>query len=83
MRRLDEREELLRNIAKIIGCWNGLSKRMAATNEDETIDLQPMRRAVAFSNSIKDSKQITTLFADIVNEYRKAHGDEGVLNCTT
>jgi len=80
---LDERDKLLGNIAKIIGCWNGLSKRMAATNEDETIDLSPMRRAVAFSNSIKDSKQITDLFADIVNEYRKAHGDEGVLNCAT
>ncbi len=71
-------EITLEDAVKIIGCWNGLSKRMAKGNTDEETegDPAPMRRAVAFSRSIKDSKRIKELFSQIVEEHRKQHGDE-------
>ena len=71
-------EITLEDAVKITGCWNGLSKRMAKGNADEGLeaDTAPMRRAVAFSRSIKDSKRITELFSRIVEEYRRQHGDE-------
>jgi len=71
-------EITLEDAVKITGCWNGLSKRMAKGSADEGLeaDTEPMRRAVAFSRSIKDSKRITELFSRIVEEYRRQHGDE-------
>lgn len=71
-------EITLEDAVKIIGCWNGLSKRMAKGNADEETegDPAPMRRAVAFSRSIKDSKRIKELFSQIVEEHRKQHGEE-------
>lgn len=72
----------LRDAIKITGCWNGLSKQIQADIEGEEIDdRQPMRRAVAFSNSIKDSKSIVNLFSQIVDEYERSHPDEDVLHC--
>jgi predicted helicase len=58
----------LDDIAKIIGCWNGLAKRGEAEH-DFAGDPEPMRRAVAFSRSIKDSKKFAESFQSIVNEY--------------
>jgi len=72
-------EITLEDAVKITGCWNGLSKRMAKggdSDEGTEGDAAPMRRAVAFSRSIKDSKRITELFSRIVEEYRRQHGDE-------
>ena len=51
---------------------------------DEEIkdDLQPMKRAVAFSRSIKDSKRIVDLFTQIINQYIKTNpNDENLLHC--
>jgi len=56
----------LDDAARIVGCWNGLSKR-GIYPETFAVDPGPMRRAVAFSRSIKDSKRFTDLFADIVD----------------
>jgi len=65
----DQNYELgLGDAAKIVGCWNGLAKRGITEHEFDT-DAAPMRRAVAFSRSIKDSKQIERLFSDLVNQY--------------
>lgn len=68
---------------KIIGSWKGLSKSGLVTVGDEgeeaslTEDTEPMRRAVAFSKSIKDSKQTTQTFSQLVDLYQQAHdGDE-------
>ena len=58
----------LDDVAKIIGCWNGLAKRGEAEH-DFAGDPEPMRRAVAFSRSIKDSKRLTDRFQAIVDEY--------------
>ena len=40
-----------------------------------------MRRAVAFSNKIDDSKKITKLFANIIEEYQSTHPNEEILHC--
>ena len=74
----------LEDAVKITGCWNGLSKRMAkgAVEEGIEADPAPMRRAVAFSRSIKDSKRFKEMFSDIVGEYRRTHlDDEDLLTC--
>ena len=89
--RLDEKKAIDINFAtKIIGSWKGLSKRgLVAVGEDgqeETLteDVEPMRRAVAFSKSIKLSKQTTDIFKDLVAVYQQAHdGAEptGMVRC--
>lgn len=72
----------LEDAVKITGCWNGLSKRMAKDAEGRELDPNPMHRAVAFSRSIKDSKRLTALFSQIVDEYRSSHEDEeDLLSC--
>ena len=81
----DENNEInLDDVVKITGCWNGLSKRMARAIGDHGLedDTAPMRRAVAFSRSINDSKRITKLFAEVVGKYRQAAtDDDSLLDC--
>ena len=80
----DENNELnLEDAVKITGCWNGLSKRMMTDANGELIksDTNPMRSAVAFCNSINDSKKITRLFSEIVEEYQRSHPNEDILHC--
>lgn len=54
------------DITKIIGCWNGLVKRDG--NSNKTLG-QPMKRAIAFTGTINDSKKITDMFSTVVEEY--------------
>jgi len=69
----DETGELkLDDAAKIVGCWNGLAKR-GATEHSFDVDPAPMRRAVAFAGTIKDSKRVEALFAQVVQGYAAAH----------
>ncbi|MDD1430716.1 damage-inducible protein, partial [Dolichospermum sp. ST_sed6] len=80
----DANNELnLDDAVKIIGCWNGLAKRLIKDTEGEDIeDINPMKRAVAFSRTIKDSQKIVKLFADIINQYQQLNpDDEELLNC--
>lgn len=75
----DANKELsLDDAVKITGCWNGLSKRMAADADSQDLepDTAPMRRAVAFSSTIKYSQKIKEMFAGIVEEYTKDHQDD-------
>ena len=51
---------------KIIGCWNGLLKRKSNSNELFGV---PMKRAIAFTGTIKQSKLITERFNEVVNHY--------------
>lgn len=69
---LTDGDELkLQDAIKIVGCYNGLRKR--STNPDDfSVDKTPMRTAVAFSRSIKDSKRIADLFGTVT----KALNDE-------
>ena len=64
----DESNELaIDDVAKLVGCWNGLAKRRSGELEASFgDDLEPMKRAVAFSRSIKDSQKIEREFEDLV-----------------
>ncbi|MFM6318943.1 MAG: DEAD/DEAH box helicase, partial [Dolichospermum sp.] len=80
----DANNELnLQDAVKIVGCWNGLAKRLLKDVEGEDIeDNNPMKRAVAFSRSIENSKTIVKLFANIINDYQQLNpDDETVLEC--
>src|SRR5665647_1221593 len=58
----DDNSELrLDDVAKIVGCWNGLAKR-GQLESGFSGDPEPMTRAVAFARSIKDSKKFAALF---------------------
>jgi predicted helicase len=73
---LTDGDELkLQDAIKIVGCYNGLRKR--STNPtDFAVDAAPMRTAVAFSRSIKESKRIADLFGTVT----KALNDEAKEN---
>jgi len=74
----DENNELnLDDAAKIVGCWNGLAKRGGTLIAGDGFggDPLPMRRAVAFSRSIKDSKALTAKFGDLIASYTEDHVD--------
>jgi len=63
---------------KIIGCWNGLSKKLIEGHNEGN----PMRRAVAFSRSIKDSKNFKDLFSKTIKRFVEQSGQEGdLLEC--
>jgi len=62
----NEKELQFDDVTKIIGCWNGLVKRKS--NSDEVAGA-PMKRAIAFTGTIKESKLITDMFEQVVEEY--------------
>lgn len=66
----DSGDELkLDDAVKIVGCWNGLGKHVAAEDGmDVSVDPQPMRTAIAFAQSIKHSKLLTTEFERISDD---------------
>ncbi|MFJ8821666.1 DEAD/DEAH box helicase family protein [Streptomyces sp. NPDC102467] len=71
----------LDDTAKIIGCWNGLAKRTGTFGDGTGFEPgeEPMKRAVAFARSIKDSEAIARHFNEIVASYEDA--DDDLLNC--
>jgi len=89
--KVDDKKAIdIRFATKIVGSWKGLSKQglvlVGEDGQEENLseDMLPMRRAVAFSKSIKDSKQTTEIFTKLVDLYQQSHdGDEatGMVNC--
>ncbi len=77
----DNSEITLDDAVKIVGCWNGLAKRSGSASDGSGFPpgSPPMRRAVAFSRSIKESKKLAESFADVIGAYDPA--DEDVLRC--
>ncbi len=72
----------LDDAVRVTGCWNGLAKKFDHTTADEAElygDLAPMRTAVAFSRSIKDSQAFCEYFAQLVATYRREHRSEANL----
>ncbi|MGY8989119.1 MAG: DEAD/DEAH box helicase family protein, partial [Flavobacteriales bacterium] len=56
--------------SKLIGCINALSKQVLGDADIlKSSDPDPMRRAVAFCSTIKDSKKITNTFNQTANVY--------------
>ena len=84
--KLDDKKAIdIRFATKIIGSWKGLSKQglvlVGEDGQEEAIteDTAPMRRAVAFSRTIKDSKQTTEVFARLAQMYQQSHvGEENL-----
>ena len=68
----DSRELRLDDLAKIVGCWNGLAKR-GHTEHDFGTDPEPMTRAVAFAGTIANSKKFAEMFRGVVADYLDAH----------
>ncbi|MGO1737162.1 MAG: DEAD/DEAH box helicase [Leucobacter sp.] len=58
----------LDDVARIVGCWNGLSKRGINGTRLSITDDSPMRRAVAFARNINESKAITEQFEKVGRE---------------
>ena len=58
--------------AKLIGCWNGLAKRIANLEEAGiSEDEKPMKRAVAFCSTIESSEQMSEQFTKIIEAYHQ------------
>ena len=67
----------LDDAAKMIGCWRALAKVDRNQFGD---DPAPMRRAIAFCQSIRSSQLVEAAFSRAVDEYRRsANPDEGGL----
>ncbi|MFG0243804.1 MAG: DEAD/DEAH box helicase [Phycisphaerales bacterium JB054] len=82
-KQLASKSELnLDDATRITGCWNGLEKRFESLKDTPDLqgDVQPMRRAVAFSRTIKDSKQFVEQFHQIVEAYKEDHPDLDMLD---
>lgn len=61
------------DVTKIVGCWNGLVRRRG----DSDIALgAPMKRAIAFTGTIRESKLITDMFTHVVDQYLYQDTDE-------
>ena len=73
--RLDE-------VARIIGCYNGLAKRSSKADEFR-MDPAPMKRAVAFSSSIAGSKTFSNKAAEVVNTLLLNEDDDESIRLST
>ena len=73
----------LSDAAKIIGCWNGLAKRLSDPNALPENERTPMKRAVAYTGRIDTSKQVKDLFNQVIQEYHKEHEEinDDALKC--
>jgi len=65
----------LDDVARIIGCYNGLAKN-ADDIEHFIADPAPMKRAVAFAASIAQSKSFTKSAAEVVNDLLLTNDDD-------
>ena len=69
----DSNNELtLDDAVKIVGCMNGLAKKTHFPGEENYFsnDPQPMRRAVAFTQTIEQSKKFVAMFEEIQALYK-------------
>ncbi len=67
----------LDDVARIVGCWNGLSKRGVNGERLSITDTAPMQRAVAFARNIKESKQVAYTLNVIGQELVMNAGEQG------
>ena len=65
----------LDDMAKLVGCWNGLAKRTA--DQDFGPDPVPMKRAVAFLSSIKASRRLAEALPQAVDTLTAREQDSG------
>ncbi|MDR2957743.1 MAG: DEAD/DEAH box helicase family protein, partial [Coriobacteriales bacterium] len=87
MQAIETGELKIPEMGKIIGCWKGLSERLKASFDksivfttaadlQSSMDYTPLRKAVAFTNTIAESKQFTQAFSSVVDTYIEETSDE-------
>lgn len=56
--------------AKIVGCWQGLQKKVFTEEDKEAIlfDEKKMKTAIAFTNTIKNSQLFAQVFAPVIQD---------------
>lgn len=60
----------LDDVTKLVGCWNGMAKReVGGFVEDFGLDIEPMRRAVAFAKDIRTSQRVASEFQSLVEDH--------------
>ncbi len=69
------------DVARIMGIFDGLAKRGVQGLGEAKSDRAPMRRAVAFSRSIKDSQKVQSMLSGYDGQYSRPagvsfHGEE-------
>ena len=67
-----DNELKLSDAVKILGSYKALLKH-SVDEQEFADDPEPVRRAMAFSNTIRDSKHIREQFEEVVREYHAAH----------
>ncbi|WP_291277616.1 type ISP restriction/modification enzyme [Galactobacter sp.] len=67
----------LDDVARIVGCWNGLSKRGVNGQRLSVTDTAPMHRAVAFTRNIKESRALAAQFDRVSTELTVNRTDSG------
>ncbi|MCC3291257.1 type ISP restriction/modification enzyme [Arthrobacter sp. zg-Y1110] len=67
----------LDDAARIVGCWNGLSKRGVNGERLSIGDTAPMNRAVAFARNIKESKKLAEQF-ELIGRQLRVEDDEAL-----
>ncbi|TLP96759.1 DEAD/DEAH box helicase, partial [Nesterenkonia salmonea] len=73
----DEEGELrIDDVAKIVGCWNGLSQRGKQAGDEP---VRAMQRAVAFASNIKESQRVASMFEKITEELATTSDDGGLI----
>ena len=73
----DENSQLkLDDATKIIGCYKALTGQ--GFHDSETVsEVKPVRRALAFCNTIKNSKLLRDEFTSVIDEYRESVAQRG------
>jgi len=88
--KIDDKKAIdIRLATKIIGSWKGLSKQGLVSvgedgQEESLTENTPMQRAVAFSRSINDSKQVKDIFGKLVELYQFSRDEDdtaGMVSC--
>ena len=73
----------LDDATKIVGCYKALMKQ--GEDQEFSDDPEPSARALAFCGTIKDSERISSLFPQVVDEYREGKssvsGDSPARRC--
>ena len=63
----------LNDAGKLLACWNAMAKLKSEYEQFEQ-DPDPMQSVVAFARRIRDSKEFTTAFNDMTQNYLSARG---------
>lgn len=66
----EDGEIQLNDAAKLLGCWQGLAKNYGKDQRDTSETEAPMRRAVAFAQSIKASQTAARAFPALIERAR-------------